>query len=1018
VNRTHPSGNPRLGAQNGPILRNLLVLAGALAPYAFLLAQQSAAPTKVSFGRDVAPILKAHCTSCHGSTNPDGGLDLLDAKKLLKGGDSGPAVTPGKPESSLLLQRIEGKGGLPRMPKGMPPLSSADTQTIRNWIAAGAKIDDAVARHWAYVAPVRPPVPKIKSTWIRNPIDAFVLAKMTREGLHPSPEASKETLIRRVSLDLTGLPPTLDEIDVFLADKRPDAYERLVDRLLASPHYGERQARGWLDLARYADTDGFEKDLNRTAWKYRDWVIDAFNKNLPYKDFVVQQIAGDMFPNATLDEKIATGFNRNTMFNREGGVDQEEAHFGVILDRVDTTATVFLGSTLQCARCHDHKYDPFTQRDYYKMAAFFSNSRIAPSGPKAVGEEKWFEPDIPAPSQAQAADLARIQTALSTLDAQYKTWSPDKQTGFDAWKIEAAKALVFQSIAPSQATSDGGAKLVTQPDQSVLATGNLADNDVYHLTFPAAAFPIAGFKLEALTDPSLHSNGPGRADNGNFVVTGMKVFVAGRQIGIVGVQADYSQPDFDPKTIAGSDRSSGWAVMPEQGQNHELQIALAHPIPAGASFSVDVEHQAPALRHLLGRFRFSVSPDADSASLQISGVVRQLAAKPTPSVEEEQTLKEAFLSVSPSLGSTRAQIASLRQSEITLQRQIPTAMVLEEIPNSPVPFAYVRQRGQFLTKTDRVIAGTPDVLPPLPSGRPDRLALGKWLVSPSNPLTARVEVNRIWEQCFGRGIVETSEDFGTRGSPPTHPELLDWLAVEFMHQGWDMKAMNRLIVTSATYRQTSDATPEIMAKDPQNFLYARGPRFRMEAETIHDNALAVSGLLSLKIGGPSVMPYQPEGIWDSPYSGEQWMPSMGQDRYRRGIYTFIKRTAPYPAFLTLDATSRESCTVRRIRTNTPLQALELLNDKLMLEAAKALAHEMEHAATTDSQRLALGFRLCTARLPQPKEENRLKTLLAKLETRYRTNPKAASALGNSYEDAAYTMVGNVLLNLDETITKG
>ncbi len=680
------------------------------------------------------------------------------------------------------------------MPMGLPALSATDTDAIKAWIKAGASFDKGAPRkHWAYIAPVKPKVPELRSTWVHNPIDAFVLARLKDEHLRPSPEASRETLIRRVTLDLTGLPPTPQEVDAFVFDRRADAYDRLVDRLLASPHYGEKQAQGWLDLARYADTDGYEKDLRRTNWKYRDWVIDAFNRNLPYDQFTIDQIAGDMLPDATVDDRIATGFNRNTMFNREGGVNQQEAHFAVVEDRAETTATVWLGSTLGCARCHDHKYDPFLQRDYYKMVAFYNNTQVYPEGPQDVGEEKWFEGALSLPTPEQKSDQTRLVAKIASLQAEIKA----------------------------------------------------------------------------------------------------------------------------------------------------------------------------------------------SASKEKS-----------------------------------AELAATQKQLDALNGQIQTALTLAEKPVSGPLTEWVRHRGEFTSRTEQVTAGTPGVLPPLKTARADRLALAKWLVAKDNPLTARVEVNRLWEECFGRGIVETSEDFGTRGSPPTHPELLDWLACKFMSEDWNLKSMLRLIVTSATYRQSSDATPLLIERDPRNLLLARGPRFRLDAETIHDEALAASGLLSPKIGGPSVYPSQPEGIWDSPYSGDRWTLSQGDDRYRRGLYTFWKRTAPYPAYMAFDATSRETCTVRRIRTNTPLQALALLNDDFMMQASRALGKRMQRAGTNDPARLTEGFRFCTARRPKPAELTRLKALLVKLKTRYSERPKDAAKLGADPSDAAWVLVGNVLLNLDETITKG
>lgn len=1014
-----PTGTVRLS-------RRWIALGLAITPYAVLLAQPGA--QKVSYGRDVAPILKTHCYSCHSGAGAAAGLDLTASKGLLKGGNSGLAIVAGKPDSSLLMQRILGKGGKPQMPMGLPPLSADEMQTIRDWIAQGAHADSTVYRHWAYVAPVRPKVPALKSSWVRNPIDAFVLAKMKEAGLHPSPEASKETLIRRVSLDLTGLPPTLAEIDAFLADKRPDAYERLVDRLMASPHYGERMAREWLDLSRYADTDGFEKDLNRVAWKYRDWVIDAYNQNMSYRDFVIDQIAGDMLPNATLDDKIATGFERNTMMNLEGGVDQAEAHFEVIRDRVDTTATVFLGSTLQCAKCHDHKYDPFTQRDYYKMAAFFSNTMMHPYGDAGVGEQKWFEGSIPAPSPSQAAELARLQAEIKVLEGEVDKVDP---AVYAQWQKDAAEPPTFVTPKPSSVASANGATLTVQEDGAILASGKSPDTDTYTITLPASSSAVYGFRIEALPDESLPSKGPGRAGNGNFVLNGVS---AGYRepprpirtepgpsdtstVRPVFAVADYSQPDYDPSKLTLPKTDNGWAVNFQQGRPHELRIGLPGAVPAGVPVTLTLTQTSQYPKHVLGHFRISEITSAGAGGA-VPDAIAQVLKKTGRTPAEEQLVRNTFLATRADLWPVRKALASKRDALAALQSQIPTALTLEEKPDKELPFCYVRNRGQFLSPTDKVIAGTPAILPPLPPGRPDRLALAKWLVSPTNPLTARVEVNRMWERFFGRGIVETSEDFGTRGSRPTHPELLDWLAVEFMHNGWNMKAINRLIVTSSTYRQSSAATPALEEKDPFNLLLARGPRFRMEAEMIHDAALADGGLLSLKVGGPSVMPYQPNGIWDSPYSGEQWMPSKGEDAYRRGIYTFLKRTAPYPAYLALDATSRESCTVRRIITNTPLQALELLNDKLMMQAAHGLALQMQQAAGTDAQRVALGFRICTARYPKPAEEARLQSLLAKLETRYQQDPKAVAAFGRTYRDAAFTMVGNVLLNLDETITKG
>ena len=750
-------------------------------------------PTKkVDFLREVQPVLKAHCFQCHGKDQQSGGLRLDRKAAAFKGGAHGPAIVPGKCEQSLLVQRISGLGGQPRMPLGFAPLTPEQIALLRAWIDQGAVWPDGAenAKHWAYLKPAHDKPPQVKNpAWVRNPIDNFVLAKLEKSGLKPSPEAPKEILLRRVSLDLIGLPPSVQEIDAFLADRSPNAYEKVVDRLLASPHYGERWARPWLDLARYADTNGYEKDARRSIWPYRDWVINALNADMPYDRFTIEQIAGDLLPNASESQKIATGFNRNTMLNEEGGVDQEEQRWLTIVDRVGTTASVWLGTTLQCAQCHNHKYDPFTQKDYYRFFAFFDHTT---------------EPILEMLTPAQEAQRKTLQTQVAALEAEVK------------------------------------------------------------------------------------------------------------------------------------------------------------------------------------------KPDTDKAALAAS----------------------------------TAKLADLKKQLDGVHA--PTTLVMEEKADGQVPSTYTHVKGAYLSKGEKVTADVPAALNPFPAGRPrNRLGLAYWLVDENNPLTARVEVNRIWEQYFGRGIVETSEDFGTQGQRPTHPELMDWLATELMRRHWSLKAIHRLIVTSATYRQSSRVTPGLLARDPLNRLLARGPRFRMEAEMVRDAALSVAGLLSLKIGGPSVFPLQPDHIWDIPYNGDQWVTSTGEDRYRRALYTFWRRTSPYPEFLTFDATSREFCTVRRIRTNTPLQALTTLNDPAFFEAARGLARRaLQEGGKDPAAQITYAFRLCAARRPTLFERTRLAGLYNAERKRYQADKEAAQKLAGGPPDqpdlpqtAAMTVVANVLLNLDETLTK-
>lgn len=963
--------------------------------------------TKVDFNREVAPIFKAHCVSCHSGKEPAGELDLSSASSIAKANSKGKLLIAGRPDRSNLLRRVLGLDGLPRMPMGFAPLSEESTATLRRWIAGGAALNaGSDARHWAYVAPKQAPLPPA-TTWSSHPIDRFIAARLKKLGLKPSPRASKERLLRRVSLDLTGLPPTVEEVQAFLADKRPDAYARVVDRLLASPHYGEKQARLWLDLARYADSDGYEKDLRRTAWKYRDWVIDAYNQNMPFDRFTLEQIAGDLLPNAQIDDLIATGFHRNTMLNLEGGVDQEEAHFNVVLDRVATTGTVWMGATIACARCHDHKYDPYSQRDFYSMAAFFDNSKIYPRGDKSVGEEKWFERSIEAPTPEQTKRLTALQA--SRAEVAKRLASPKVDDSFASWREEVRRPIAWTGSS-SAAKSRSGAALERQSDGSWIATGVVPAQDVYTVALNPNPSTLRAIRIEALPDDRLPNKGPGRAENGNFVVNRLSVMVNGKNVALGEAKSDFSQSSFRVDGgITGAD-SGAWAISPQMGRAHQLIVDFVNPVAVGANDRVEVVigSESPYATHVLGKFRVTVTD---------SPVARfDLAPANVKSGKSEKALRDYFVATSPALKPDREALAKIDREIAELRREIPTALVMEDKPTTGPLQTVMHPRGEFLQRGEKVTANVPTFLPPLPPDVPrNRVGLAKWLVDRRNPLTARVQVNRMWESIFGRGFVETSEDFGTQGSTPTHPELLDWLAIEFAKK-WDVKGMLRLIVTSETYKQTSDANPTLLAKDPQNLWLARGPRFRLEAEAIRDTALAAAGLLNPKIGGPSVMPHQPAGVWDTPYNGEQWMQSAGGDAYRRGLYTFWKRTSPYPNFVAFDATSREFCTVRRIRTNTPLQALALLNDEAMLAAARGLASRMLTQATV-AERVRFGFIACTGRSPTTSERARIERLAQTLHAKYERDATAARKLGATAEQAAWTMVANVLLNLDETITK-
>jgi hypothetical protein len=977
-------------------VRGVLLAVPAAAAMSYLWAGgQEKPPTYAA----VKAIFAAHCFTCHAGETPAAGLDLSKPEGIRR------AMKPGDAYASALVRRLKGEGGLPHMPMGFAPLSTEKIRTVEDWIRSGASFAVSQVTHWAYVAPVRPPIPETQQKgWIRNPIDAFVLARLEKEGMSPTAEASREALARRLYLDLIGLPPSPEEIDEFLGDTSADAYERLVDKLLASPHYGERQARPWLDLARYADTEGYESDVTRMAYQWRDWVIAAFNSNMPYDRFTIEQIAGDLLPEPTIDQLVATGFHRNTMFNREGGVDPAEAHFNVILDRANTTATVWLGSTLACARCHNHKFDPFTQKDYYRLAAYFANTVAEPRGDANLGAEKWHEPEITIPSPEVTAKIEALEKEIARLSVDV---GPEEE--YQAWLARASAPVAWTVPRGTSAFSDGGTLLSVGGDGAILATGENPANAVYTLRFEAAN--ATAMRIEVLPHGSFKLFGPGRASSGNFILSAVEVLADGKRASLKDIGASFVQNGYDLRRMLTGDTSSGWAVYGRIGQPSELIVSLA----AAVSGQIEMRLMFASKewpQHTFGHFRISHTGSETPLNQLIPADVKRAIASGGDA-------RAFYVSTAPSLESTRAALRT-RSAELEAARaKIPRAMVLKEKPGGGIPKMHVRRRGEFLSLEEEVDAGVPDSLPDGGDALPqNRYGLALWLVDKSNPLTARVEVNRVWEQYFGRGLVSTPDDFGTQGAAPTHPELLDWLAVEFMQSGWDLKLLNKTIVMSAAYRQLSVADAARRAKDPENELISRGPRFRMEAEMIRDSALAASGLLDRRIGGPSVMPYQPDGVWDSPFSGERWQPSAGGDAFRRGLYTFIKRTAPYPNFMSFDATSRENCTATRIRTNTPLQALTLLNDLGMLEAAKGLAKRMLSVDGDARKRIEFGFRCCTSRTPATEETSRLGQLLDSLTSKYRSLGEESKKLADTPEGAAWVMVANTLLNLDETITKG
>jgi hypothetical protein len=988
------------------------LLPAAAAFFLLVATLPSQPPAQPEFATQILPILQTSCYPCHSGNRPPGGL-RLDARSFAMR-----AITPGNAAQSRIIQRVEGTGGEPQMPFGLTPLPAQQIAALKTWIDHGAPWPDSLAgeEHWSYLKPVKPAVPATKDpTWSRNPIDNFVLARLEKENLHPSPEADKPTLIRRLSLDLIGLPPTPAEVAAFLNDTRPDAYDRLVDRLLASPHYGERWARMWLDLARYADSNGYEKDDRRSMSPYRDWVIHALNSNMHFDQFAIEQVAGDMLPSAANDQKIATGFLRNSIFSNEGGVDPEENNWNMQLDRATTVATTFLGSTMGCAECHDHKFDPFTQKQFYQMVAFFNNAEFVKSN-----STPFTEPVLDLPDAGQ-------KTKRDALNAEIKTWqarlnddsdaAKERQQAWEKSIVDAEKD--WHPLHPDHADSTGGSTLTIATDGSVLASGANPEADTYAITASVPLKEITGIRIEALPDPSLPRGGPGRDYYGNFMI---------REVNVEGVTLDQTATAMDDNSGAGQQGPGKkfpqlWVVDVSKEESNlrlprQMVLVPTAPVAGRSSLRITIAQATEGGHQGLGSFRISVTDSPTPKRI----VEITAALRPALTTKQQATQMTArYRNQATELAPIRTKIKELQAQVQALG--IPTTLVMSENAAVEHPNTTIRIRGSFTAKTDEVQAGIPSFLGSLPSDQPqNRLALAKWLVSRDNPLTARVTINHIWETYFGRGIVETAEDFGTQGARPSHPELLDWLATEFMDSGWDIKAMQKLIVTSAAYRQASKATPELIEKDPTNSLLSRGARFRVEAEMVRDITLSVSGLLSPKIGGPSVFPYQPNGVWELPYEkdSDTWQISPGEDRYRRGIYTFIRRAAPYPAMTVFDATSRETCLARRNHTDTPLQALTTLNDPAFFEAAQAMAKRiLNEGGSTTKSRLNYGFLLATSRQPQPSEADTLQSAFETERKYFQSNLKEAEAIAAKPDPelAAWTMLSRDLLNLDETLTR-
>ena len=1185
-----------------------------------------AADQSPTYDKEVRPILSQFCFKCHG---PDDGQRQAGLRLDTKEGATSPvdsghtAIVPGNVDKSELVRRILSEDAEIRMPPPSTKFTLTDAQktTLKQWIASGA----TYTSHWAFVPPKRPAIPveigNVASSALLSPIDAFILSRLNAAQLTPSLPADRYTLIRRASLDLIGLPPAPEEADEFISSASPDAYEKLLDRLLASPHYGERWGRKWLDLARYADTNGYEKDRKRTMWPYRDWVINAINADVPYDQFTIEQLAGDMLPDASIDQRIATGFHRNTMLNEEGGIDPLEFRFYAMTDRVSTTATTWLGLTLGCAQCHTHKYDPITHRDYYGFFALLNNAD---------------EPEMEIVPQTLAARRIEIQREIAMLEANLPSRFPLP----DEYEWHPAK--------PISATSSKGAKMEVKSDLSVLVSGDNPETDLYLIELEHSLSDVSAIRLEALTDPSLPNTGPGRTPHGNFVLSEISIaqFDVERPgeshaLKFARATADFSQKNYGvEKAIDGNvEAKAGWGIATETGRLNvdrtayfylekpakpetsnprfiislaqqfgsqhtigKFRISLGRSRPTGGLSEADHRkahfaekyhqwrtrekerlatwttlqpvsatsnlplltilkdgsilasgdqskrdiyevglsntlHSVTALRievlpdpglpkngpgrvfyegpfgdfflsevslssqgqpiklahashsfangpgapacldgnqqtgwsidggqgkpHVavfrfekpvtevkqfdltllfekyyaagLGRFRISVTDDSrDVEASPLPTSLESLIRQSTADDSQPPELIRFFCSIAPELANERKPIDDLRKQAMSAT----TALVMSERPANNPRQTFRYHRGEFLQPREPVAPAGLSMLTAIRSDRTvNRLSLAQWLVSAENPLSARVTVNRHWSTLFGRGIVRTTEDFGSQGASPTHPELLDWLAVQLSGiaeegqidakrspESWSIKRLHRLLASSATYRQSSHFSPELLAKDPSNELLARGPRFRLEAELIRDLALKVSGVLSEKLGGPSVFPPQPASVTtEGTYGSLAWTVSTGEDRYRRSLYTFSKRTSPYAMFMTFDGPSGEACIARREVTNTPLQALTMLNDTVLVEAAQSLGTEFASRVEPDSEKLKYLFRRCVTRPPTGEEipllQGFFQDQLARLE-RKELDPIAIAGPGeNAVHRAAFTLVARALLNLDETITR-
>lgn len=1006
------------------------------------LCHTARAEDTLQFNRDIRPILSEHCFACHGPDEENRQADL----RLDVGNNSAESVESSEIDAGLLLERIHSKDPELMMPppSARKPLSAQQRETLRRWIQQGAPYE----QHWAFL-----PIRRVETPVGQHAIDYFIQQRLLSSGMQLSAPADRETLIRRVTLDLTGLPPTPEEIAQFVNDDRSDCYERVVERLLNSKHFGEHMALPWLEAARYADTSGYQADWERFMWPWRNWVINAFNSNMPFDQFTIEQLAGDMLPDASQDQILATGFNRNHRINDEGGVIAAEYAVEYVVDRVDTTSTVWLGLTMGCSRCHDHKYDPLPQQDFYNMFALFNN---VPEKGKD-GRLGYSLPvlDFPNPDVQQVLDeLKRQRTSIND---RLKAAARNAQTERAAWESKLRKEVTatevpqWRLLQPAKVSGTQGVSFQDLSDGSFLRSGANPANSTYQMIISAEELsrtfsdPITGFRLEALTHESLTGNSLAASSNGNFVLSEFRVEILRGQetvaVGLSKAVADHSQDQYPAQNAIDGNMSTGWAVEGHvKKENRTLVVSLSAPYEAkeGDRLRLQLHHASQFAQHVIGRFRLSATtvstPTLDAQSTLPSLVMAALSSKERKA-RESAALDDYFRSTHPAFQDLRQQRSDLDKQIAEQQKgQFVKVMVMSEMEQPRSTF--VLTRGVY-DQPDEERPATPDapaVFGGLGKHPRNRLGFAQWLVSKENPLTARVAVNRFWQQFFGRGIVETVEDFGSQGTPPSHPELLDWLATEFRDSGWNVKQILKLIVTSNTYRQSSAVTQQHLDKDPKNILLARAPRVRLSGYQLRDQALAAGGLLVRKVGGPSVRPYQPPGLWSEVSfqskgrSTDFYVQDHGDALYRRGLYTFWKRSVAPPMLANFDAAGREMCTVRAVRTSTPLQALNLMNDVTFVEAARAMGQRMLlEGGAHSKQQIGYGMSLLGLKPTEAKTEM-LTTAYSRYLAWFQENSSAAvdflsngewaqdSSLDNT-QLAAMTAVASVLLNLDEVIVR-